>query len=307
MNTGIDTSIETALLTGAYGFLGKNIMPFLSGVYRLSTMGRDVRNDYVTNLEKEVPCFRTKFDVVIHAAGKAHLIPRTKDEADSFYEVNVKGTENLCKALEETGVPRSLIYISSVSVYGLEEGQDITEDFPLNGSSPYARSKIQAERFLTEWCNKHGVVLGILRPPLIAGKNPSGNLKKLVRLIKNRLYYKMPLDEGRKSVVLADDIARIIPLLSRKGGTYNFCDTYHPTVRELEDVIVRETGKTPWFRFSVPMMMFLAKAGSVLGNHAPFNTTTLEKLRRSLLISNGKAKKELMWKPLDVLQHWEVE
>lgn len=55
----------------------------------------------------------------------------------------------------------------------------ITEEYPLDGETPYAKSKIMAEEYLTEWCKKNNVVLGILRPSLLTGKNASGNLGNL--------------------------------------------------------------------------------------------------------------------------------
>lgn len=56
----------------------------------------------------------------------------------------------------------------------------ITEDHPLNGDTPYAKSKIMAEEYLIRWCQKNNVILGILRPSLLAGKNALGNLGAMV-------------------------------------------------------------------------------------------------------------------------------
>ncbi len=42
--------------------------------------------------------------------------------------------------------------------------------------TPYAMSKRLAEEYLHKWCYEHNVILGIIRPSLIAGPNPPGNL-----------------------------------------------------------------------------------------------------------------------------------
>lgn len=55
-------------------------------------------------------------------------------------------------ALENVGVPKALIFISTVAVYGCEFGEQITEEHTLNGTTPYAKSKIMAEEYLTNWC-----------------------------------------------------------------------------------------------------------------------------------------------------------
>jgi len=64
----------------------------------------------------------------------------------------------IVKALENAGIPRVIVFISTVAVYGCEFGENIDEDHPLKGDSPYAKSKIMAETYLTEWCQKHDVI-----------------------------------------------------------------------------------------------------------------------------------------------------
>lgn len=160
------------LFTGASGFLGYNILPILHKEYEtVHTMGLGQEDDIKINLAKEVPPINTHYDIVLHACGKAHVVPRTPEEEKAFYDVNYEGTRNLCAALEKVGVPKALVFISTVAVYGCESGELISEDYPLNGDTPYAKSKIMAEEFLTAWCRENGVVLGILRPSLLAGKN----------------------------------------------------------------------------------------------------------------------------------------
>ena len=47
---------------------------------------------------------------------------------------------------------------------------------------------LDAEKYLTEWCALNGVVLGILRPSLLAGKNAPGNLGAMVNGIKKGFF-----------------------------------------------------------------------------------------------------------------------
>ena len=72
--------------------------------------------------------------------------------------------------------------------YGCEYGELIDENHPLDGDSPYAKSKIMAEEYLTKWCLDHQVRLGILRPSLLAGKNAPGNLGAMVNGVKKGFY-----------------------------------------------------------------------------------------------------------------------
>ena len=211
--------MEKLLFTGGTGFLGRNIKPLLDEQYDVTTIGIMDADMIKANFVKGVPELPEHYDIVLHAAGKAHIYPKTEAERQSFYDVNYTGTINLCKALEKVGVPKSLVFISTLNVYGSQPGNMDTEDSrSLVGDSPYADSKIQAEEFLTEWCKEHNVVLGILRPALLAGKGAPGNLGAMVRGIKTGMYCSIAGGKAKKSVLMVDDIARLVPLVSARGG-----------------------------------------------------------------------------------------
>lgn len=146
--------MERLLFTGGTGFLGRNIRPMLERMYDVTTCGITSENRIKANLAKEVPMLDKHYDVVLHACGKAHMVPKTEKDRQAFFDVNYQGTVNLCTALEKVGVPKAVVFISTVAVYGCEYGDLITEEHPLEGKTPYAKSKIMAEGYLTEWCKK---------------------------------------------------------------------------------------------------------------------------------------------------------
>lgn len=295
------------LLTGASGFLGNNVRPILEKTYQVVTIGLTSEDNYTVNIAKEVPELKEYCEIVLHAAGKAHVVPRTEEEKKAFYDVNLQGTKNLCTALEKSGIPQAFIFISTVAVYGCEFGSNITEKHPLNGDTPYALSKIQAEKFLTEWCNKHGVILSIIRPSLIAGPNPPGNLGAMIKGIKTGRYLSIGGGKARKSVLMVEDIAHLVPILVKKGGIYNVCDDEQPSFRQLETVICTQLGKK--LPISIPFWVAkcMAIAGDCLGKKAPINSLKLKKITESLTFSNEKAKRELGWKPTPVLENFIIE
>lgn len=296
------------LFTGASGFLGYNILPILHKEYEtVHTMGLGQEDDIKINLAKEVPPINTHYDIVLHACGKAHVVPRTPEEEKAFYDVNYEGTRNLCAALERVGVPKALVFISTVAVYGCESGELISEDHPLNGETPYAKSKIMAEEFLTAWCKEHGVVLGILRPSLLAGKNAPGNLGAMVNGIRKGFYLNIAGGKVCKSVLMAEDIARLIPLLIEKGGIYNVCDTNQPTFGDISCSVAKQLGKRKPISIPYWMAWCMAKVGDLLGSKAPINSYKLSKMTESLTFSNEKARRELGWEPLDVLENYKIE
>lgn len=298
--------MEKLLFTGGTGFLGRNIKPILDRMYDVTTIGIMEADMIKSNFVLDAPSLPTQYDIVLHAAGKAHVNPKTEAERKSFYDVNLTGTIHLCEALERSGVPRAFVFISTLSVYGDEPGTMDTEDSrPLVGSSPYADSKIKAEAYLTEWCKKNNVILGILRPSLLAGKGAPGNLGAMVNGIKSGAYLSIAGGKARKSVLMADDIANLVPLVAAKGGVYNVCDDHNPSFGELEATIAKQLGKRKPLSIPYWMAKCLALVGDVFSSF-PINSQRLKKIVTSDTWSNEKAKRELGWQPMDVLKNYKI-
>ena len=66
------------LFTGASGFLGNNVRPILEKMYAVTTVGLASQDNYTVNIAKDIPKLYEHYDIVLHAAGKAHSIPRTE-------------------------------------------------------------------------------------------------------------------------------------------------------------------------------------------------------------------------------------
>lgn len=298
---------KTLLYTGASGFLGHNTLPMLKKIYEVTTIGIDDDDDIKSNIAIELPKITEIYDVVLHAAGKAHIYPKNSEEIKSFYDVNLEGTKNLCHALEKVGVPKSFIFISTLDVYGLSEGENIDESYPLNPQTHYAKSKLMAEEFLTDWARKNGVTLGILRPSLMTGPNPPGNLRAMISGIKKGFYVNISGGHTRKSLLMVSDIANVIPKIEAVGGTYNLCDNRHPSYKELSYVIKNQLGiKRPILSIPYWCANILAKIGDITGA-LPIDSHRLEQLTRSNTYSNAKAKQKLSWEPLDVIENFKID
>ena len=300
--------MKTLLFTGASGFLGSNVLPLLKENYDVDTLAFDENAIYNVNLITDKINLNKQYDVVLHAAGKAHVVPRTPEEEKLFYDINLEGTKKVCSALEEAGVPKSFIFISTVAVYGCDIGEMITEKHPLDGTSPYAKSKLLAEQFLQEWCKKNNVVLTILRPSLIAGKNPPGNLGAMIKGISSGKYLSIAGGVCHKSVMMACDLANVIPLCEDKGGVFNICDDSYPSFHELEVLISKQLGKKrPPINIPYWVANILAHIGNLMGKKAPINSLRLEKIVKSLTFSNEKIKKELGFVPTNVLSNFIIK
>lgn len=289
------------LVTGASGFLGKAILLELSLLKAQTlTIGRQSTNDIFCDLVLEAPIINlNNIDCVIHAAGKAHSVPKTAAEDQEFLDVNLIGTCNLLRALESLArLPKSFVFISSVAVYGCEEGTNIHEKFPLLACDPYGLSKIKAEQLVKNWCHENNVVCTILRLPLLIGKNPPGNLGTMLNGIKKGYYFNIDGGKAKKSMVLAEDVAKFIPKIKDIGGTYNLTDGAHPTFKNLSETI----GKSRIINLPLIIAKLLGYIGDYLGAKAPINSKKIIKITSDLTFDDTKAR-EFGWDPQNVLEY----
>ena len=293
------------LVTGINGFLGKFIYDKLKISHLVFGLSRKSSN-FNFYLDKSVPKFNVKFDLVVHAAGKAHISPKTISEKYDFYQINVVGTQNLLKGLLRSGIPKYFIFISSVSVYGKDFGIGLDESTPLRAIDPYGISKIEAERIVLDWCKKHHVVCTILRLPLIVGSNPPGNLRTMISGIKMGYYFNVAGGIAKKSMVLAEDVAKSIEIVASIGGIYNLTDGYHPSFSEISLQISLQLNKSKPLNINFWLAKLAAYFGDYLGSKALINTNKLNKITSDLTFDDCKARKAFGWKPRAVLDFFTI-
>ncbi|WP_447964791.1 NAD-dependent epimerase/dehydratase family protein [Nitrospira sp. Ecomares 2.1] len=303
--------MKQVLVTGASGFLGKHLVGNLKLDFELLTIGRTKVNDIVFDLSSGPFLNLGPLDCVIHAAGLAHTIPSSKTEQNKFFLINLGATESLLKSLlHGKTLPKSFVYISSVSVYGLMRGENISEDHPMQAIDPYGKSKVEAECLLRQWCDAHGVALAILRLPLVAGAHPPGNLGAMINAIKNGRYFSIDLGRARKSMVMASDVAKIIPRAMHFPGVYHLTDGHHPSFFELEGIIsaqlgIRRPRNIPGF-----VARLIGSCGELVDaiapGRSPINRGKVEKITSTLTFNDQKARQVLGWNPSRVIDVFRI-
>ena len=295
------------LLTGSNGFFGKHIYKEMIKFAAIDTLNRS-NSTYNVNLADTSLKITRKYDLVIHCAGKAHMVPTTEKQRTDFFEVNVKGSRNLLKALENSStLPQSFVYISSVAVYGVDNGKDINEEHPLNATDAYGRSKIEAEILIQEWCAKNNVTCSVLRLPLVAGPHPPGNLGAMIKGQQKGYYFNINGGQAKKSIVMADDVAKIIPTAAKIGGIYNLTDGYHPSFFEISKVIAKQLGKPVPYSLPLFIASALGKCGDIIGSKAPINSKKIHKIISDLTFDDRKAREMLKWSPQLVLEAFQIK
>ncbi len=113
-------------------------------------------------------------DAAIHfAALKA--VGKSVEKPLECYENNVGGSINVLKYLRDNKV-KKIIFSSTAAVYGLNDKNPITEDFPLKPTSPYANSKVFVENIIKDSVAAYGLNAVILRYFNVAGCIDSGEI-----------------------------------------------------------------------------------------------------------------------------------
>lgn len=226
-----------ALITGAHGMLGRFLCNQFSEKYNVTTLGLNQHNDIVCDLSSETPQLPDiDFSVVVHAAGITH--------DKNAYNINTAITKNLCQSLSNKGINPDIVFISSAAIYGLNRGENITEEFPSKPSDSYGKSKLACEEILATWCNQHNVTLSILRPPMILGTGMKGTLRRMVNGLNDGYYFNIKGNTAQRSIVHAKDVAKAAFLISSIGGIYNITDRIDPSVVELANALAhRINGK----------------------------------------------------------------
>ncbi len=303
----VNNTKNSVLVSGSTGFLGRYVVQNFQEmiIYSIERAIEDTS-------EYKIQCDLSKntillpnlhFDRVIHIAGKAHSIPKTKEEEQDFFNVNLKGTKNLLSSLSLLSQkPNIFIFISTVAIYGVENGNLLTESTNPNPTTPYGKSKYEAEKLVTQYCTDKNISFFILRLPLVVGRNAPGNFGDMVNAIERGSYIRVKNNFTKKSIVWADDVAKLIVRLdtSYESGVYNLTDGYNPTFFELEENIATLFNKK--IIISVPkiILKFVANVGNFLnkvGIKFPLDSLKLSKLLSPLTFDSSKAMKKLDWKP----------
>lgn len=141
------------LVTGGEGYFGSWLIPALEKDYEVDSYDKQNGDDMfdTEGLEKRM----AGCDAVIHLAALPHFKPEIPES--DFQRVNVEGTKVVFQAAVKAGVKR-FIFTSSGALYGYDAGWIPTEERPIPLSHTgdygkmnfYARSKVDAERFLQE-------------------------------------------------------------------------------------------------------------------------------------------------------------
>jgi len=181
--------LKTILITGGAGFIGSSLIDELfienpnlyiinidnfDGFYAKEIKEKNIQkqlsnpNYRVLSLDINHPkavsdaLHNIEIDSIVHLAAKAGVRPSIQNP-HGYFETNVMGTLNMLELAKDKKV-RKFVFASSSSVYGSNPNVPWSEnDLNLEPISPYAASKIAAEKVCQTYAHLYGLDISALR------------------------------------------------------------------------------------------------------------------------------------------------
>jgi UDP-glucose 4-epimerase len=203
--------MKKILITGANSYVGTNVERWLM---------KQPERYYVETLDLKNPNWNeydfSKFDVVFHVAGIAHVSTK-KSMKDLYFKVNCDLAFDVANRAKTFNV-KQFIFMSSMIVYSSKESR-ITIDTIPNPDNFYGLSKLEAEKKILELKDKFFNIC-ILRPPMIYGINSKGNFSKLLKTSKK--LFIIPKTSNSRSFLYIKNLSEFIKIVIDNGliGTF---------------------------------------------------------------------------------------
>ena len=246
-------------VTGGAGFVGSNIVKLLVKenhdvlvIDNMHTGKKENLQEIFDKIEfceldiRNIPELENKIkdvDGIFHEAALT-IVQESFLMEEEYYDVNVKGTENIFKIAEKYGI--KVVFASSSSVYGNTEKIPIIENNERNPINPYGKTKLEDE-FLAEKYSKKGVSIIGLRYFNIFGKGQTGSYAGVITKFVNQLKEKKsPIIFGDGSqirdFIFVEDIAQsnLSAMLSKINfGFFNIGTGKTTTILQLAKLLIK--------------------------------------------------------------------
>lgn len=208
------------LVTGANGFIGKNLCVFLceNGFNTIIKFGSE---SPIPDLDKALD----NADFVFHIAG----VNRPKDLSE-FEAGNAGLTEYIVRFLKKRGKSTPLLLTSSVQA---------------ELDNPYGKSKASAEQSVFKYGAETGALTYVYRLPNVFGKWSRPNYNSAVATFCYNTLHGMPVkindSEAKMTLAYIDDVCeafiQTLKSKSKEDGFKSVDTVYHTTVGEVASII----------------------------------------------------------------------
>lgn len=275
------------LVTGASGFIGKQLISALTKVYGsqnvVALTSKPIpdcnfllHNDYTFEKDFFLKSAYSSINTIVHSGA---YIPKSSSNANDWIQcnTNIKSTDCLLKS----SLPnlKKFVLLSTVDVYG--EDNIITETSPIGPVSLYAHSKFYVEMMVSAWAKSNNIDYQILRVGHVYGPGEE-RYQKVIPITMKRLLKNEPLElygngsELRSFIYVNDALKAImsaVKLVKASDLIVNVASEQRISILELFRKLIEISGQ------DVPIKI---TPNNSFSRNLIFDTT---KLRMSLLSS----------------------
>ena len=154
-------------VTGGAGFVGNNIVKLLVSKGHSVVVIDNLHTGKKENLgkilekiqfhEEDIRDFRKMESILKDVDGIFHeaaltIVQESFQKEKEYFDVNVKGTENIFKIAQK--YQKKVVYASSSSIYGNTEQIPIKENFERRPINPYGQTKLEDEFLAEKFANE---------------------------------------------------------------------------------------------------------------------------------------------------------
>lgn len=268
--------MKNIFITGAGGFVGKNIVDYFKSYYQFTIFKKD-------------ESILIHSDIVVHLAGKAHDLKNVVD-VNEYYAVNTDLTKKLFDTFL-TSDAKIFITLSSVKAAADTLESELTEDYLPKPITHYGKSKLLAEQYILSKSIPVNKRVYILRPCMIHGPGNKGNLNLLYKIVKKGFPWPLGAFENQRSFCSIDNLCFIINELIKNesipSGVYNVADDEPMATNDLIKLIAKSQDKK-YHIWNIPqsIIKIISQLGDLL--KLPLNSERLNKLSETYIVSNNK-------------------
>ena len=302
------------LLTGATGFVGRNLLQFLVKrgynirilVRKSSNLTplRDVEYEKFFGDLLDYQSLTTAVEginLVVHAAAKVS----SWGSYEHFKQINVDGTENLLRAISsgKTKIDKFL-YLSSIAVYNNCPNGVINEESCkiMKSGWPYADTKIEAEQLVKKYGEIANIPFTIIRVGDVLGPD-SIWIKTPVNLIQRHLMFVVDHGEGLMNYLWVDDLLRSIRLILENeistGKTYNIVGgviSFGRYFSDLSKILGKLPPKSIPYRIAYILYALSEFFSKISRRQTEQTVNILRYINAKRTISTRKAESDLDWR-----------
>lgn len=186
-------------------------------------------------------------DIVFHL-GALISIPYSYIAPAAYYQTNAMGTLNVLEACRRAGTPR-IVHTSTSEVYGTAQTVPISETHPLCAQSPYAASKIAADKAAESYHRSFDLPVVTVRPFNTYG--PRQSARAVVPTIVSQVLsdsadIHLGSLDPRRDLTYAPDTARGLMLAGvipgAEGETINLGAGSDVSIGELVEMVFEAAG-----------------------------------------------------------------